>query len=73
MASANCLLTLRSAASASAATPVPRASISASVSYTHLVLPIAHDIRFTLTKPQVKGLEMTPLGQLYLETAWLEQ
>ena len=39
----------------------------------NVVLPIAHDIRFTLTKPQVKGLEMTPLGQLYLETAWLEQ
>ena len=38
----------------------------------NLVLPIAHDIRFTLTKPHVKGLEMTPLGQLYLESAWLE-
>jgi oligopeptide transport system substrate-binding protein len=37
-----------------------------------VILPISHDIRFTLTKPQVKGLEMTPLGQLYLETAWLE-
>lgn len=38
----------------------------------NVVMPIAHDIRFTLTKPQVKGLEMTPLGQLYLESAWLE-
>jgi oligopeptide transport system substrate-binding protein len=38
----------------------------------NVVLPIAHDIRFTLTKPHVKGLEMTPLGQLYLESAWLE-
>ena len=38
----------------------------------NVALPIAHDIRFTLTKPQVKGLEMTPLGQLYLESAWLE-
>lgn len=38
----------------------------------NVILPIAHDIRFTLTKPQVKGLEMTPLGQLYLESAWLE-
>ena len=38
----------------------------------NVVLPIAHDTRFTLTKPQVKGLEMTPLGQLYLESAWLE-
>jgi peptide/nickel transport system substrate-binding protein/oligopeptide transport system substrate-binding protein len=38
----------------------------------NVVLPIAHDIRFTLTKPQVKGLQMTPLGQLYLESAWLE-
>jgi peptide/nickel transport system substrate-binding protein/oligopeptide transport system substrate-binding protein len=38
----------------------------------NVVLPIAHEIRFTLTKPQVKGLEMTPLGQLYLESAWLE-
>jgi peptide/nickel transport system substrate-binding protein/oligopeptide transport system substrate-binding protein len=38
----------------------------------NVVLPIAHDIRFTLTKPTVKGLKMTPLGQLYLESAWLE-
>ncbi|MCA9863346.1 MAG: peptide ABC transporter substrate-binding protein [Thermomicrobiales bacterium] len=38
----------------------------------NVVLPIAHDIRFTLTKPTVKGLVMTPLGQLYLESAWLE-
>ncbi len=38
----------------------------------NVVLPIAHDIRFTLTKPQVKGLQTTPLGQLYLESAWLE-
>ena len=38
----------------------------------NVVLPISHDIRFTLTKPQVKGLDMTPLGQLYLESAWLE-
>lgn len=38
----------------------------------NVVLPIAHDIRFTLTKPYVKGLTNTPLGQLYLEDVWLE-
>jgi peptide/nickel transport system substrate-binding protein/oligopeptide transport system substrate-binding protein len=37
------------------------------------LLPLVHDVRYTLTKPWVKGLDMTPLGLLYLETAWLER
>jgi peptide/nickel transport system substrate-binding protein/oligopeptide transport system substrate-binding protein len=37
------------------------------------VLPIAHDVRYTLMKPWVKGLDITPLGILYLENAWLER
>ncbi|MFT4036578.1 MAG: peptide ABC transporter substrate-binding protein [Thermomicrobiales bacterium] len=36
------------------------------------VIPIAHDIRFTLTKPAVHGLTVTPLGLIYLDNAWLE-
>ena len=37
------------------------------------VLPLAHDVRYTLMKPWVKGLDITPLGMLYLENAWLER
>ncbi len=37
------------------------------------VIPLAHDVRFTLMKPWVKGLVTTPLGQLYLESVWLER
>ncbi|HLL49128.1 MAG TPA: peptide ABC transporter substrate-binding protein, partial [Thermomicrobiales bacterium] len=37
------------------------------------VLPLAHDVRYTLMKPWVKGLDITPLGMLYLEDAWLER
>jgi ABC-type transport system substrate-binding protein len=37
------------------------------------VLPLAHDVRYTLTKPWVHGLEVTALGPLYLESAWLER
>jgi hypothetical protein len=38
-----------------------------------VVLPLSHDVRYTLMKPWVKGLEITPLGMLYLENAWLER
>jgi oligopeptide transport system substrate-binding protein len=37
------------------------------------LLPLVHDVRYTLMKPWVKGLDMTPLGLLYLESAWLER
>jgi oligopeptide transport system substrate-binding protein len=37
------------------------------------VLPLSHDVRYTLMKPWVKGLDITPLGMLYLESAWLER
>jgi oligopeptide transport system substrate-binding protein len=39
----------------------------------NVVLPIAHDVRFTLMKPWVHGLDITPLGMLYLESVWLER
>lgn len=39
----------------------------------HALLPLAHDIRFTLTKPWVHGLTVTPLGLLYLEDGWIER
>jgi oligopeptide transport system substrate-binding protein len=39
----------------------------------NVVLPLSHDVRYTLMKPWVKGLEITPLGMLYLENAWLER
>ena len=35
--------------------------------------PLSHDVRYTLMKPWVKGLDITPLGMLYLENAWLER
>jgi ABC-type oligopeptide transport system substrate-binding subunit len=38
----------------------------------YAVLPISHDVRYTLMKPPVHGLDITPLGMLYLETVWLE-
>jgi oligopeptide transport system substrate-binding protein len=37
------------------------------------VLPLSHDVSYTLMKPWVKGLDITPLGLLYLENAWLER
>ena len=37
------------------------------------VLPLSHDVRYTLMKPWVKGLDITPLGILYLENVWLER
>lgn len=39
----------------------------------NLVIPLTHDVRYTLIKPWVHGLVTTPLGMLYLEDAWLEQ
>ena len=38
----------------------------------NVVFPLAHDIRYTLRKPYVRGLDVTPLGILYLELIWLE-
>jgi oligopeptide transport system substrate-binding protein len=38
----------------------------------NVVLPLAHDVRYTVIKPSVHGLDMTPLGLLYLESVWLE-
>jgi peptide/nickel transport system substrate-binding protein/oligopeptide transport system substrate-binding protein len=37
------------------------------------LLPLAHDVRYTLIKPWVRGLDITPLGILYLETVWVER
>jgi peptide/nickel transport system substrate-binding protein/oligopeptide transport system substrate-binding protein len=39
----------------------------------NVFLPVAHDVRYTLMKPWVRGLDVTPLGMLYLENAWLER
>ena len=39
----------------------------------NVVIPLSHDVRYTLMKPWVKGLDITPLGILYLEKAWLER
>ena len=36
------------------------------------VIPLTHDVSYTLMKPWVHGLDVTPLGLLYLETVWLE-
>jgi peptide/nickel transport system substrate-binding protein/oligopeptide transport system substrate-binding protein len=37
------------------------------------MMPITHDVRYTLMKPWVHGLEITPLGMLYLEPVWIER
>ena len=37
------------------------------------VLPLFHGMGYTLMKPWVKGLDITPLGMLYLDNAWLER
>lgn len=39
----------------------------------NVVLPLSHDVRYTLTKPWVHGLTVTPLGLMYLEDVWLER
>lgn len=39
----------------------------------NVLLPVAHDVRYTLKKPWVRGLTVTPLGMLYLEDVWLER
>ena len=36
------------------------------------VIPIAHGIDYTLTKPYVRGLEVTPMGLLDLSTIYIE-
>lgn len=38
-----------------------------------VVLPLYHDIEYTVAKPYVRGLEVTPLGVLGLEGIWLER
>ena len=37
-----------------------------------VVIPLYYDVAFTLVKPHVMGLELTPLGILRLESVWLE-
>jgi oligopeptide transport system substrate-binding protein len=37
------------------------------------MMPLSHDVRYTLVKPWVHGLDLTPLGMLYLESVWLER
>src|SRR5215211_155421 len=37
-----------------------------------VVIPLYYDVAFTLQKPYVKGLEITALGILRLESVWLE-
>lgn len=39
----------------------------------HVVIPLFHDVAYTLVKPGVKGLEITSLGVLRLETVWMER
>ncbi|MEA2594386.1 MAG: oligopeptide transport system substrate-binding protein, partial [Thermomicrobiales bacterium] len=37
-----------------------------------VIIPLYYDVAYTLAKPAVKGLEVTPLGILGLESVWLE-
>jgi ABC-type oligopeptide transport system substrate-binding subunit len=38
-----------------------------------VVIPTYHDVGYWLAKPRVRGLELTALGLLQLETIWIEQ
>ncbi|MCC6315660.1 MAG: peptide ABC transporter substrate-binding protein [Thermomicrobiales bacterium] len=37
-----------------------------------VILPILHDVRYTVMRPAVHGLVETPLGILYLDDVWME-
>lgn len=39
----------------------------------NVMIPLFHETRYTLAKPTVRGLEVTPLGILYLDGVWMEQ
>jgi ABC-type transport system substrate-binding protein len=38
-----------------------------------MLIPLYYDVSYSVAKPFVHGLEMTPLGILRLETVWLER
>lgn len=38
-----------------------------------VVLPVVHDVQYSVSKPWVKGIELTPLGLLDLSSIWLER
>ena len=39
----------------------------------HVLIPLYHDVRYTLAKPYVRGLEVTPLGHIGLDGVWMER
>jgi oligopeptide transport system substrate-binding protein len=38
-----------------------------------VILPLYYDVAYTLQKPYVRGLELTALGILRLDSVWLER
>jgi ABC-type oligopeptide transport system substrate-binding subunit len=38
-----------------------------------VIIPIYHAIEYTVVKPYVKGLTITPMGILDLDTVWIER
>jgi ABC-type oligopeptide transport system substrate-binding subunit len=38
-----------------------------------VILPLYYDVAYTVVKPYIKGLEVTPIGILGLERIWLER
>jgi len=38
----------------------------------HVVIPILFDIGYTLVNPAVKGLTITPMGIIWLDSVWME-
>ncbi|HUG17049.1 MAG TPA: peptide ABC transporter substrate-binding protein [Thermomicrobiales bacterium] len=38
-----------------------------------VLVPLYHDVSYTLVKPHVRGLEVTPVGIGALETVWIER
>lgn len=39
----------------------------------NVVLPVYFDVRYTLIRPELKGLSVTPIGILGLESVWMER
>ena len=38
-----------------------------------VLLPLYHDVSYTLIKPWVHGLTITPVGVVSLEAVWIER
>ncbi|MFM9108213.1 MAG: hypothetical protein ACKOWF_16105, partial [Chloroflexota bacterium] len=39
----------------------------------HVLIPVFHDVRYTLSRPAVRNLQVTPLGIMELDSIWMER